>query len=30
MTTDVTGIIACDCTADRIPVPGGLVDDTGR
>ena len=25
MTTDVTGFIACDCAADRVPVPGGLV-----
>jgi ribosomal protein S18 acetylase RimI-like enzyme len=25
MTTGVTGFIACDCAADRVPLPGGLV-----
>jgi hypothetical protein len=25
MTTDVTGFVACDCAADRVPPPGGLV-----
>jgi len=25
MTTDVTGFVACDCAADRVPLPGGLV-----
>jgi hypothetical protein len=30
MTTDVTGFIACDCAADRVPLPGGLMHDTGR
>jgi hypothetical protein len=28
MTTDVTGFIACDCAADRVPLPGGLVPPT--
>ena len=30
MTTDVTGFIACDWAADRVPLPGGLVPGTGR
>jgi len=30
MTTDVTGFTACDCAADRVPLPGGLVHTTGR
>jgi len=30
MTTDVTGFIACDCAADRVPLPGGLVHATDR
>jgi hypothetical protein len=30
MTTDVTGLVACDCAADRVPLPGGLVHDTDR
>jgi hypothetical protein len=31
MTTDVAnGFIACDCAADRVPLPGGLVHDTDR
>jgi hypothetical protein len=30
MTTDVAGFIACDCAAGRVPLPGGLVHDTGR
>jgi hypothetical protein len=30
MTTDVTGFIACDCAADRVPLSGGLVHDTDR
>ena len=30
MTTDVTGLIACDCAADRVPLPGGLVHATDR
>jgi hypothetical protein len=25
MTTDVTGFIACDSAADRVPLPGGFV-----
>jgi hypothetical protein len=24
MTTDVTGFIACDCAADRVPLSGGV------
>jgi hypothetical protein len=31
MTTDVAnGFIACHCAACRVPLPGGLVHDTGR
>ena len=31
MTTDIaTGFIACDCAADRVPLPGGLVHETDR
>jgi hypothetical protein len=30
MTVDVTGFIACDCAADCIPLPGGLVHGTDR
>jgi hypothetical protein len=30
MTTDVTGVIAGDCAADRVPPPGGLGHDTDR
>jgi hypothetical protein len=30
MTTDVTGSIACDCAADRVPLPRGLVHATDR
>jgi hypothetical protein len=30
MATDVAGFIACDCAADRVPLPGGLVHDTDR
>jgi hypothetical protein len=30
MTVCVTGFIACDCAADRVPLPGGLVHDTDR
>jgi hypothetical protein len=30
MTVDVAGFIACDCAADCIPLPGGLVHDTDR
>jgi hypothetical protein len=30
MTTDVAGFIACDCAADRVAPPGGLVHATGR
>jgi hypothetical protein len=30
MTTDITGFIARDCAADRVPLPGDLVHDTGR
>jgi hypothetical protein len=30
MTTDVAGFVACDCAADRVPLPGGLVHDTDR
>jgi hypothetical protein len=30
MTTDVTGFIACDCAADRLLLPGGLVHATDR
>jgi hypothetical protein len=30
MTTDVVGFIACDCAADRVPLPGGIVHDTDR
>ena len=30
MTVDVAGFIACDCAADRVPLPGGLVHDTDR
>ena len=28
MTTDVTGFIACNGAADRVPLPGGLVVGT--
>jgi hypothetical protein len=29
MTTDVAnGFIACGCAADRVPLPGGFVQDT--
>jgi hypothetical protein len=28
MTADVPGFVACDCAADRVPLPGGLVHDT--
>jgi hypothetical protein len=30
MATDVAGFIACDCAADRVPLPGGLAHDTDR
>jgi hypothetical protein len=30
MTTDLTGFIAYDCAADRVPLPGGLVHATDR
>ena len=28
MTTEAAGFIACDCAADRVPLPGGLVHAT--
>jgi hypothetical protein len=28
MFTDVAGFIACDYSADRVPLPSGLVYDT--
>ncbi|MEU6742268.1 hypothetical protein [Streptosporangium sandarakinum] len=30
MIIDVTGFIACDRAADRVPLPSGLVRDTDR
>jgi hypothetical protein len=30
MTADVAGLIACDCAADRVPLPGGLLHNTDR
>jgi len=30
MTTDVTGFVACDCAADRVRPPGGLVQGARR
>jgi hypothetical protein len=30
MTTDVAGLITCDCVADRVPLPGVLVHDADR
>jgi len=30
MTIGVTGFTACDRAADRVPLRGGLVHDTGR
>jgi len=30
MIIDVTGLIACDCAVDGLPLPGGLVHDTDR
>ncbi|KAB8196242.1 hypothetical protein FH608_005560 [Nonomuraea phyllanthi] len=30
MIVDVTGFILCDCAADGVPLPGGLVRDTDR
>jgi hypothetical protein len=30
MTVRVAGFVACECAADRVPLPGGLVHDTGR
>ena len=29
MSADVAGFVACDDAADRVPLPGGLVHDTG-
>jgi hypothetical protein len=29
MLADVAGFVACDYAADRVPIPGGLVRDTG-
>ena len=28
MIADVAGFIACDCAADCVPIPDGLVRDT--
>jgi hypothetical protein len=30
MIADVAGIFACDCVADRVPLPGGLMHNTDR
>jgi hypothetical protein len=27
MTTDLTGFVACDCAADRVPLRGGLLNE---